>query len=197
MSEGGLLAWKVQKTVTAPTLKYNNLQKELKAPKGRQWVFDSTNREWSLERVVPNPVVMANAAVQEDLVVDAVVVKSCPSSPSADFFPFFEHLVQSTDTFQGICIRYKITPTELRQANDFTGSNLFLAPNPLKIPKTTLRSANMVNDDNVPHALTTDQVVTILLKNCPKLSKSEAKAYLELNDWDIAEAVTNALEDGF
>jgi hypothetical protein len=193
MSEGGLLAWKVQKPVVAPTLRYNNLQKELKAPKGKRWVFESTTREWSLEEVPK----IVPADVVRDLVVDAEIVKESPSSPN-DFFPYFEHLVQPSDTFQGICVRYKVTPTDLRQANDFTGSNLFLAPNPLKIPRTVMTSAetSFVNE-KVPRALTTDQVVSILLKNCPKLSKSEARAYLELNDWDIADAVTNALEDGF
>lgn len=205
MAEGGLLRWKVQKVVTAPTLSYDNLQKELKAPKGQRWVYDSTTREWSLE-VVPMEVVTADVVDNQDVVVvDAVVVKeSSSSSSTSNFSPFLEHLVQPTDTFEGICLRYKVTPTELRQANDFTGTNLFLAPNPLKIPRPIIVSTAVANNSNnnetkedVPRALTTDQVVSILLKNCPKLSKSEARAYLELSDWDIAEAVTKALEDGF
>ena len=38
------------------------------------------------------------------------------------------HEVLPTDTFQGICLKYKITPTELRRANKMMGSNLSLAP---------------------------------------------------------------------
>jgi hypothetical protein len=51
--------------------------------------------------------------------------------------------------------------------------------------------------DTLTEALTTDQVVRILLKQCPRLSKSEARAYLELNDWEMDDALENAREDGF
>ena len=68
---------------------------------------------------------------------------------------FMEHQVQPTDTFQGICLRYKITPTELRQANWFGGSNLSLAPNPLCIPQsgsnlTTIVQAEVLVDSAHP-----------------------------------------------
>ena len=83
-----------------------------------------------------------------------------------------------------------------------------LAPNPLKIPrdgivKETSLEARYVNNNNtnnqqdVPLALTTGQVIRVLRQVCPKMSESEAKAYLELNDWDLGDALENAREDGF
>lgn len=199
MSEGGVLAWKVQKVRSAPTLNYNNLQKPLRAPKGQRWNYDSATREWSLEDL-PRP---ETAEYWDDLVVDAEIVKESTSNQGVGSALFVEHLVQPTDTFEGVCLRYKVSPTELRQANEFTGSNLYMAPNPLKIPRraTAVTSANatLISEGNgvVPRALTTDQVVRILLKKCPTMSKSEATAYLELNEWGIADAIANAQEDGF
>ena len=43
------------------------------------------------------------------------------------------HIVQPSDTIQGICLKYGITPTQLRQWNKFSGSNLALAPLILRI----------------------------------------------------------------
>jgi hypothetical protein len=126
-----------------------------------------------------------------------------------EFSPFLEHLVQPSDTFEGICLRYKMTPSELRRANGFSGSNLRLAPNPLKIPthrelKSTSAEASPVigrSDEGdhgiIQRALTTDQVLRLLLKECPSMSLTEAKAYMELNDWDFDVALENAKEDGF
>ena len=39
-----------------------------------------------------------------------------------------------TDTLQGICLSYKVSATRLRQANQFSGNTLSLAPKKLIIP---------------------------------------------------------------
>jgi LysM repeat protein len=44
------------------------------------------------------------------------------------------HVVLPTDTLQGICLAYKISTTQLRQANHFSGSSLVLAPKKLVVP---------------------------------------------------------------
>ena len=49
------------------------------------------------------------------------------------------HTIQpATDTFQGICIKYRITATELRRANNMLGTNLQLSPKRLLIPRRSL-----------------------------------------------------------
>ena len=47
---------------------------------------------------------------------------------------YVEHVVMRTDTLQGICLSYKISATRLRQANQFSGNTLLLAPKKLIVP---------------------------------------------------------------
>mmetsp|Transcript_5201 Transcript_5201/g.14001 ORF Transcript_5201/g.14001 Transcript_5201/m.14001 type:complete len:238 (-) Transcript_5201:548-1261(-) len=106
------------------------------------------------------------------------------------------HVDEDKDTFQGICLRYKVTSTELRRANCFSGSNLKLAPVPLKIP---LNSKNHHMKDNVAaprKAITRQEAVQNLVRACGcKISGMEAKAYLELNEWDYEQSLQNARDD--
>ena len=60
---------------------------------------------------------------QSDIVVYGI--------PGSDFV---EHVVMPTDTLQGICLSYKVSATRLRQANQFSGNTLSLAPKKLIIP---------------------------------------------------------------
>jgi hypothetical protein len=55
---------------------------------------------------------------------------------------YVEHVVLPSDTFQGLCLAYKISGTRLRQVNHFSGSSLTYAPKKLIIPltKKALRS---------------------------------------------------------
>jgi len=200
-----MLPWKIQKLNLAPSLSYDSIHKPLKAPKGKRWNFDSLNKEWSLV----DAVVSSSASSSSSILVDAVVItedkiknkdgttnvttKTINHDPLS---PFVEHHIQyATDTFQGICLRYKITPLELRRANSgFTGENLHLVPNPLKIPRTDI----MTTDAEAVPVSNHNQAVGILLKECRgMMSRSEAKAYLMLSDWDLTEALENAKEDGF
>jgi LysM repeat protein len=211
MSEGARFPWKLQSVQQVPAVSYKNLRKPLRAPSGKRWAFDKSTKEWSLVNI-PKPMTTIGSS---QVVVDAVLVDenghfiseegedSSTTAATCGTAPFFEHIVQETDTFEGLCIRYKVTPSDLRRANDFTGNNLLLAPSPLKIPnrnivKHTDTEARTVGAfEDYPHALTTDQVVRLLLKECPTLSITEANAYLELNDWDFGEALQNANQDGF
>merc|ERR1711982_118442 len=97
---------------------------------------------------------------------------------------YLEHLVLPSDTFQGICLNYKISPTKMRQVNNFSGSNLLLAPKKLKIP---------INGKNVIKMKTQDEnssefKIHNLINEFPDMSISEAKAYLEISDWNINDA---------
>jgi len=163
MPEGGTLLWKVQNLNVAPSLSYKNIQKPLKAPRGKAWHFDSARNEWSI--------------------VDAAPV------PKGENVNCMEHHIMPSDTFQGICLKYKVTPMELRRANGgFTGENLSLAPNPLKIPQ----GGPIV----VAKLLSQDDLIGVLLRGFRGISRNEAKAYLMMNDWDLAGAFDNAREDG-
>jgi hypothetical protein len=182
MNEGGLFAWKRQRIDVhrGPAGEYVNLHKPLPdPPKGMYWVQDETTKEWSLEK-------------QKDEYVVAEVVHD----QNGDVPAFIEHAVLNTDTFAGICMRYRITPTELRQTNGgFSGTNLFLAPNPLKIPNTKGHAvplkAHLVGE------LSPAQKISKVMNECRGTARSEAKCYLELNDWSVEQAIANAHEDGF
>jgi hypothetical protein len=177
-----------------PAGNYRHLRRPLSdPPRGKCWKNDADTNEWVLADVEH---FIQIGDDQEDLVVDGQVVETNNVLGPEDYI---EHLVEEHDTFQGVCLRYKITPTELRQCNGgFSGTNLKLAPNPLRIT----RNHNLVLDVNrlteesaasQPTAFKLSQ-----LKNaCPGLSNSEAKSYLELNDRNLQEAISNAQEDGF
>jgi hypothetical protein len=155
-----------------------------------QWVQDPDSRDWRLE-----------PKVVEDIVATAEWVGDS-NLQSLTF-----HEIQSEDTLEGICLRYNLTPTELRQANGgFTGANLGMAPNLLQIPKTkdNGREGPPPQEYTSPHVvavsaieLPPQQKTSQLLRSCPKLSESEAKCYLEMNDWNVNDAFLNAREDGF
>jgi len=202
MPEGGTLPWKIQKLNVAPSLSYNSIYKPLKAPKGKRWNYDSLHKEWSL-------VAVDKPSSSTSIIVDAVIITEGENGGSGTntttttkiinndpLSPFVEHYIKPSDTFQGICLRYKVKPLELRRANGFTGTNLHLAPNPLKIPRTDIMTTSAVAVA-VPK-LSQNEVVGVLLREFRgKLSRSEAKAYLMLSDWDLTAALENAHEDGF
>lgn len=149
------------------------------------------------------------------------------------------HLVQPSDTLQGICLRYGITPTELRQSNMFSGSNLALAPSRLRIPlplssdkKRTMKNNSQTCCKNptsfqhyqqsvLNHTMQERQYKIQLFNSIlgqklsmmmattaggnvpsinnkqvhPVVGKQETIAYLEMNQWDVHQAVGDALQD--
>mmetsp|Transcript_12877 Transcript_12877/g.37389 ORF Transcript_12877/g.37389 Transcript_12877/m.37389 type:complete len:273 (+) Transcript_12877:125-943(+) len=108
---------------------------------------------------------------------------------------FLEHHMDDHDTFQGICLKYRVTAIELRRANCFTGSNLHLAPNPLRIPvnaKNLSMTGKLATAKPPP---TKDQLVRNLARSCRGLTGTEARCYLEMNDWDYKVARQNARDD--
>lgn len=213
MPEGGTLPWKIQKLNLAPSLSYDSIHKLLVAPKGKSWNYDSIDKEWSLIEAIDRKSKAAAVVNVDALAIAEGVVAhfrtSTENSVNTNAQSSFEHYTQPSDIFQGICLKYKITPLGLRRANGgFTGYNLYLAPNPLIIPLSTnsilITSAeaipiNVKDNDNASgdEPLTRSEVVNIVRKECRNLSINEAKAYLMLNDWNLSEALENAKEHGF
>lgn len=176
MAEGGLLAWKRQ-TIDehrGPAVSYRSIRGPLPPPpKNMEWVHDETTREW---RLAPKDVTVVEVSV-----IDG----DAPSD-------FLQHTIQPTDTFQGICLRYKVTPTELRRANCFSGSNLLFAPNPLKVPINS--NVDVVEAVPVNRPTRASQIQAVV-RACPALALSEAKCFLELHDWDVAKAIRDARDE--
>lgn len=227
MSDGGLLAWKIQK-IKQPangvqsTCNFTDLNHPLpEPPKDQMWVKEG--RDWklvpvveavpasvelemttaSVEKVIENP----DEAVETVATVStAVPVTSCTNNVTdVKEDGCIYHHVEETDTFQGICLRYRVTPVELRRANKMMGTNLKLAPEKLLIP---MNKKNAALKDNTSREMTKEEQIAKLVCEVRKhilqlpddkpqqeyIEYSEARAYLEMNDWDMDKAVENAVE---
>lgn len=215
MAEGGLLYWKVQKIKYAgPVVDYSDILRPLPdPPKGMEWKKDETTGEWSVLKKEDAQEAVSNVANHPSPMKDSNEskifgtneskikreVKETSSSSSDDNkeveveveVNYIEHMVLPCDTFQGICLNYKISPTKLRQTNNFSGSNLSLAPKKLKIP---------IDGKNVLKIKTQDQNSKVfkihsLINEFPDMSNSEARSYLEISDWKLNDARQEAKED--
>lgn len=109
---------------------------------------------------------------------------------------YLVHTVLPTDTLPGLCLRYRTKATILRQLNKFSGSNLHLAPSKLIIPlgpdgQKLLDAGSMRAQDQT----TPEYKLQAFLTEFPHLTQSERRAYLEMSDWDLDEAMRSARED--
>jgi LysM repeat protein len=174
-------------------------------------VSDGTARTYSHSRGVDAP-----GCGDDDALIDATIIVDGQTVPNdggnTATETFVEHIVEPSDTFQGICLRYKISATHLRQANGgFSGTNLSLAPNPLKIPNPPNKAGDYVKyvpeaarggqteelRDVIPTALTDGQVISLLQRQFVNMTSTEARAYMELSDWELDQAVQAAADDNF
>lgn len=108
--------------------------------------------------------------------------------------PYIEHVVLPTDTLQGICLAYKISATRLRMENGFSGNCLQMAPKKLKIPtniKTYTKGMMIRTQDRTSKEFK----LYALVAEVPSMELVEAKAYLDLSNWDLEEALRSARED--
>lgn len=99
------------------------------------------------------------------------------------------HTVLPSDTFSGLCLRYKIKAVTLRRINQFSGTNLALAPSQLVIPLTTDLSNIRIQD-----VTSKEYKLQVLVSDFPQLTILERKAYLEMNDWNL-EATTKQVQE--
>lgn len=225
MAEGGQFPWKRQKhdLSRGPAADYSGLNKPLPSPpKGVQWQYDEPTKEWRLVRVDTDddkrrydlqlsstwnphsnrlqPSIVPVARLEEEEEKEQSVETETSITTTNDVEntktavenkDYVVHTVLPTDTLPGLCLRYKTKPTILRQVNKFSGSNLLLAPSKLIIPLNGDTAASIVvQDKTTPH-----YKLHALLAEYPHLRQTEAKAYLEMNDWDLEEALQSIKED--
>jgi len=115
-----------------------------------------------------------------------------PSGKGVLGVDYVEHVVLPTDTLQGICIAYKVSVPNLRRANHFSGQ-LHSAPKKLLIPlsKQALRTGYI----RVQDTDTKEYKLSFFQAEYADSTPTEAKAYLELADWDLKEALRSMKED--
>mmetsp|Transcript_15637 Transcript_15637/g.22274 ORF Transcript_15637/g.22274 Transcript_15637/m.22274 type:complete len:232 (+) Transcript_15637:156-851(+) len=176
MAEGAQLPWKMQKVDASrgPAGNYSSLSSPLpKPPKGMKWEQDTETHEWQL---------IEEVTLAPDNSLKGAEINNNNKGP-------LEHIVLPTDTLAGICIRYKVTPTQLRQANRFSGSNLSLAPSKLIIPVNGVVVVQK-QDESSP-----EFKIHALISILPQLNRTEAQAYLKMADWDLKCAIQDAKDD--
>ncbi|KAL3822648.1 hypothetical protein ACHAXA_001801 [Cyclostephanos tholiformis] len=111
--------------------------------------------------------------------------------------PYLHHVVLPTDTLQGLCLAYKISATRLRMENNFSGNSLHMAPKRLRIPNVAAvggaydRGAMIRIQDRTSR----EYKLHAFVAEMPSMELVEAKAYLDLSNWDLDEAIRSARED--
>jgi len=119
-----------------------------------------------------------------------------PSSPSSSsttpfsyLYQYYQHIILPSDTLQGICLQYRVSPVILRQINTFSSSSLLLAPKKLKIPK---RHDIIVREQNKESE---EYKVHFIKAEFPILNEKEVRAYLELSGWILSKALDELGDD--
>mmetsp|Transcript_26103 Transcript_26103/g.40001 ORF Transcript_26103/g.40001 Transcript_26103/m.40001 type:complete len:338 (+) Transcript_26103:111-1124(+) len=211
--EGGWFPWKVQKIkAVGPTVDYSNLQNPLpNPPKGMTWEKDEKTQEWRVvneeekkgyeQKIVrkgPLSKESDNKSTQKQNKQenkDSIVAKETTTTTTNQqkASSYFEHVVLPTDTLQGLCLQYKVSATKLRQMNRFSGSNLLLAPDKLMVPvsEDAIKQGQVRKQDRTSKTFKTQAFIAELRS----MSAFEAKAYLELANWDLPEAIRQGRED--
>lgn len=196
INEKGLFAWKRQQMDLRAVGDYSTLQTPLPdPPKGYEWSKDPTCNEW---KVVPKD---KSSTIEDKQEVDLLglyndVQRDDDTDVTSDT-ALVTHVVQPTDTLQGICLKYRIKPEKLRQMNRFSGSNLALAPNKLIIPAATgkaIKKQEMTPEQGRESKI---RCFLITFKQGREYSfdRSEAVAYLEMNDYNLDKAIQDAKSD--
>jgi len=226
MSEGGLLQWKRQKDYHSrgPAGNYSNLKDPLpNPPDGTAWVFIPQTKEWCITQVAvqdtTNSIATSTAAVGAEQKSSGAASKLISSGgtvveaatmvdsivPASDYVT---HRVESTDTLQGVCLKYKVSPTTLRQLNGFSGSTLSLAPHTLLLPKNKTPHPTTKKTDDTPKEQKIHRFLHALkfldgsgsrsrraTSSTSALGRKEAIAYLDMNDGNVEDAIQDAKDD--
>mmetsp|Transcript_11855 Transcript_11855/g.14520 ORF Transcript_11855/g.14520 Transcript_11855/m.14520 type:complete len:285 (+) Transcript_11855:206-1060(+) len=215
MAEGGLLAWKIQKIDQhrgpLGVTDYSSIKKRLPdPPKGSVWYQDPKTRDWSIVKArISNEsdTYCENAShpkVDDDLSptqnqqeIQKVAIPTIKTEKWTVGTKYLEHVVLPSDTLQGLCLRYKVKPVVLRQVNMFSGSTLFLAPKKLLIPCSGNVDISKVRQDTTSEMFKAHSFLSQVngLRRFTGFSNKEARVYLDLNDWNVDEAVKEALAE--
>jgi hypothetical protein len=117
---------------------------------------------------------------------------------------YMNHVVLPTDTLQGLCLAYKISATRLRMENNFSGNSLHMAPKRLRIPNANAAVVGTAYEKGYEKGATMVRTqdrtsrefkLYALVAEMPCMELVEAKAYLDLSNWDLDEAIRSARED--
>jgi hypothetical protein len=93
---------------------------------------------------------------------------------------------------QGLCLAYKVSATQLRMENKFSGNSLQMAPKKIKIPINGVTKGMMIKTQD---KTSKEFKLYAFVAEIPTLGLVEAKAYLDLSNWDLDEALSSARED--
>jgi LysM repeat protein len=105
---------------------------------------------------------------------------------------YLEHVVLPTDTLQGLCLAYKVSATQLRMVNKFSGNSLQMAPKKIKIPMNGVTKGMMIKTQD---KTSKEFKLYAFVAEIPTMELIEAKAYLDLSNWDLDEGLRSARED--
>lgn len=92
------------------------------------------------------------------------------------------HVVEPDDSLRWICLKYKVSANDLRRANNFSGSNLKLAPKKLIIPKST-RPKKASQRSRNPMRLSTEKSIN---EDDVSLFSGSFQSSINTNDWDAS-----------
>lgn len=157
--EGGSLPWKTQ-TIVNNSPDISTFSKPLPPPPHGFYWEKKQDDSWEL------------LAVQNDSVNG--VKRTKVENPSV-----IEHTVMPSDTFQGICLRYHVSATELRRVNMFSGNNIQFIKT-LKIPLAP--GVEFESQVDGP------EVLVRRFSNLTNEGHAEATLYLQENGWDVDKA---------
>ena len=91
-------------------------------------------------------------------------------------------------------MQFHVTPTQLRQMNNYSGSNLLLAP-----PTLIIRGTQTPNQQTLsPQQIRESKIHSFLFQFRSRrtdVGRKEAVAYLEICDWSVEEAIQDAKDD--
>ena len=211
MAEGGQLPWKLQKIDQhrGPPGNYDCIVQGTPLPTppiGSEWRRDKETCEWSvfaLPRKTDGGGHISSSFVGDDAIARKkdigelpshdFAVKSTVKSTAVEGVEYVMHTVLPADTFSGLCLRYALTPVQLRRANCFSGSNLKLAPSTLVIPlgKDGLNGGRIRLQDRDSEEFK----LHAFLSDFPRLRNGEARAYLLMSSWNIEKAKDAARDD--
>ena len=92
-----------------------------------------------------------------------------------------EHTVMSSDTLQGICLRYRVSALDLRRYNLFSGNNI-QCKKTLRIPLEPGIPVEIQDFDS-------REIKSQIFRNETQETIIETNIYLEENNWDLKKAL--------
>lgn len=164
--DGGVLPWRTQHVINnSPDIAEASAKSLPPPPSGYFWERCETG-EWIL------------LEVPKAFIDDGCVKFDKPS--------IVEHTVMHGDTLQGICLRYRVSATDLRRANMFSGNNIHFKTS-LLIP---INAGAIVKPQFETH-----DVLLQRFKNLTSERTEEARLYLNEHEWNLEQALKSWKND--